>query len=87
MFVNSQGVSEAGLDQGGLMKELLEQVVVAGTQPEYGLFAATEGTGLIYPHPAAEAIPGGLGLLEFMGEQLGVNVGCSDCVTWKPWEC
>jgi hypothetical protein len=70
-FVNSQGVCEAGLDQGGPMKELLEQVVAAGTQPEYGLFTATEDTGLIYPHPAAEAIPGGLGLLEFMGMMVG----------------
>jgi len=49
------------------MKELLEQVVQAGTQPEYGLFATTEDTGLLYSNPTAEAIPQGLALLEFLG--------------------
>jgi hypothetical protein len=49
------------------MKELLEQVVAAGTQPEYGLFATTEDTGLLYPNPTAEAIPQGLALLDFLG--------------------
>lgn len=67
-FMNAQGLSEAGLDHGGLMKELLEQVVALGTQPEYGLFATTEDTGLLYPNPTAEAIPQGLALLEFLGE-------------------
>jgi hypothetical protein len=33
-FVNAQGLEEAGVDHGGLMKELLEQAVAAGTQPE-----------------------------------------------------
>ena len=68
-FVNAQGLAEAGLDHGGLMKELLEQVVASGTQPEYGLFASTEDTGLLYPNPTAEAIPQGLALLEFLGRQ------------------
>lgn len=66
-FVNAQGLSEAGLDHGGLMKELLESVVSTGTQPEYGLFASTEDSGLLYPNPTAEAIPQGLPLLEFLG--------------------
>lgn len=66
-FVNAQGLPEAGLDHGGLMKELLEQVVQAGTQPEYGLLATTEDSGLLYPNPTAEAIPQGLALLEFLG--------------------
>jgi hypothetical protein len=66
-FVNAQGLQEAGLDHGGLTKELLEQVVLAATQPNYGLFAATEDSGLLYTSPAAEAIPQGLALLEFVG--------------------
>jgi hypothetical protein len=65
--VNAQGVAEAGIDHGGLMKELLEATVAAGCQPEYGLFAAAEGSNLMYPNPAAEAIPQGLALLEFLG--------------------
>lgn len=79
-FVNAQGLPEAGLDHGGLMKELLEQVLAAGTQPEYGLFATTEDTGLLYPNPTAEAIPQGLALLEFMGEFLGKRPAmCARC--------
>jgi hypothetical protein len=66
--MNAQGVAEAGIDHGGLMKELLEATVAAGCQPEYGLFAAAEGSNLMYPNPAAEAIPQGLALLEFLGE-------------------
>lgn len=75
--MNAQGLPEAGLDRGGLMKELLEQVVAAGTQPEYGLFATTEDTGLLYPNPTAEATPQGLALLEFLGEQEGAGDVCS----------
>eukprot|EP00879_Flechtneria_rotunda_P007931 GHRR01008309.1.p1 GENE.GHRR01008309.1~~GHRR01008309.1.p1 ORF type:complete len:968 (+),score=427.16 GHRR01008309.1:1220-4123(+) len=70
-FVNAQGLAEAGIDQGGLMKELLEQIVAAGTQPEYGLFTTTQGSGLLYPNPAAEAIPQGLALLKFLGMMVG----------------
>ena len=33
--------SEAGLDYGGLMKEMLEEVVVKGFNADYGLFAST----------------------------------------------
>lgn len=80
--MNAQGLAEAGLDHGGLAKELLEQIVAAGTQPEYGLFAVTEDTGLLYPNPTAEAIPQGLALLEFLGrwslavEWLEAAAGC-----------
>jgi len=34
----------------------------------YGLFATTEGSVLMYPNPAAQAIPQGLALLEFVGK-------------------
>lgn len=80
-FVNAQGLCEAGLDHGGLMKELLEQVVASGTQPEYGLFATTEDTGLLYPNPTAEAIPDGLALLEFLGEGGGAVGGGAAAAT------
>lgn len=84
--MNASGLEEAGVDHGGLMKELLEQVVAAGTQPEYGLFAATEDTGLLYPNPAAEAIPQGLALLEFLGERIvglwGCNMASASHAAW-----
>lgn len=37
-----------------------------GLDANYGLFTSTPD-GLAYPNPAAERIPGGLALLEFMG--------------------
>lgn len=37
-FVNEQGMLEAGLDYGGLVKEFLEQVATAGCSPTLTLF-------------------------------------------------
>ncbi len=51
-FVSSHGLHEAGLDHGGLMKELLEEVAKAGLDQDRGLFRATP-EGLAYPNPAA----------------------------------
>ncbi|KAI8470743.1 MAG: hypothetical protein J3K34DRAFT_419724 [Monoraphidium minutum] len=70
-FVNASGAAEAGLDHGGLTKELLEATVAAALQPGYGLFEVAEGSGLVYPSPTAEAVPAGLGLLEFTGLLVG----------------
>ncbi|KAL3151218.1 hypothetical protein ABBQ38_013059 [Trebouxia sp. C0009 RCD-2024] len=69
-FVNEQGMLEAGLDYGGLVKEFLEQVISTGFNADYGLFTATSD-GLAYPQPAATTIPNGLGLLEFLGLVVG----------------
>ena len=52
IFVGTQGLQEAGLDHGGLMKELLEEVAAAGLEQDRGLFMATP-EGLAYPNPAA----------------------------------
>ncbi|GBF97295.1 hypothetical protein Rsub_09986 [Raphidocelis subcapitata] len=69
-FVSASGVPEAGLDHGGLTKELLEGAVGAAASPGYGLFAASD-SGLAYPSPTAAAIPGGFALLEFVGLLVG----------------
>jgi hypothetical protein len=74
-FVNASGLSEAGLDHGGLTKELLEATVTAAMQPGYGLFEVAQGSGLAYPSPAAEAIPQGLALLDFIGGWRGGGQG------------
>eukprot|EP00891_Asterochloris_glomerata_P009406 jgi/Astpho2/9406/e_gw1.00145.21.1_t len=67
-FVNQQGMTEAGLDYGGLVLEFIEQ---AGRfDQNYGLFTST-GDGLAYPHPAARSLPGGLALLELVGLIVG----------------
>ena len=50
------------------MKELLEEVVRRGFNPDFGLFVATEPDGLIYPRPGAERMEQGAQLLEFLGE-------------------
>ncbi|GAB4814415.1 hypothetical protein N2152v2_001461 [Parachlorella kessleri] len=69
-FVNEQGLQEAGVDMGGLMKELVEQVVQAGFDRNRGLFSATPD-GFAYPNPLAERLESGLALLELLGCVLG----------------
>ncbi|GAX84732.1 hypothetical protein CEUSTIGMA_g12154.t1 [Chlamydomonas eustigma] len=70
-FVNEQGLSEAGLDHGGLMKELLEEVVSRGFNNDFGLFSTTHPDGLIYPRPSADKVEQGAELLEFLGLMVG----------------
>ncbi len=43
------------MDQGGLMKELLEEVIKAGFNRDRGLFASTPD-GQAYPHPVATQV-------------------------------
>lgn len=69
-FVNSQGLQEAGVDMGGLMKELVELVVQQGCDVNRGLFSAT-AEGYAYPNPLTEQIEGGLAVLELLGAVLG----------------
>jgi len=59
-FINQQGLQEAGIDMGGLMKEFLESVVSAGFDPNRGLFSATPD-GYAYPSPLAGATWMGVG--------------------------
>lgn len=72
-FVNEQGLEEAGLDGGGLLKELLTEVSKKGFDPRYGLFESN-ADGEIYPSPAAENVEHGLELLEVMGKMIGKAV-------------
>jgi hypothetical protein len=51
-FINQQGLQEAGIDMGGLMKEFLESVVASGFDPNRGLFSATPD-GFAFPSPLA----------------------------------
>ena len=56
-FLNKEGVSEAGIDEGGLFKELLEIVITEAFSPDLGFFIETEGSGndklntKLYPNP------------------------------------
>ena len=69
-FVNSAGQEEAGIDAGGLFKELLSLVTEQGLNPNRGLFA-TNATGLVYVSPRAGDTDEGLLLLELIGIMIG----------------
>lgn len=69
-FVNQAGESEAGIDYGGLMKELLDEVLTKGFDPNLGLFSSTSD-GLMFPRPSSDRIDQGLELLNFLGLVLG----------------
>lgn len=56
----------AGIDQGGLLKELLECILQQGFDGAYGLVQFT-ADGKAFPSPLAHRVAGGLGMLEFLG--------------------
>ncbi|KAL2610792.1 hypothetical protein R1flu_022484 [Riccia fluitans] len=71
-FVNELGLSEAGLDYGGLFKEFLTNLAKAALDPGYGLFVQTATEeGLLYPHSAASSLGHGLQMIEFLGQIIG----------------
>jgi len=51
-FVNEFGMAEAGIDAGGLAKDLWTSLSGTLFDPNYGLFRTTD-TGLLYPNPAS----------------------------------
>uniref|UniRef100_A0A7S1SW68 HECT-type E3 ubiquitin transferase n=1 Tax=Tetraselmis chuii TaxID=63592 RepID=A0A7S1SW68_9CHLO len=69
-YLNAQGLQEAGLDYGGLMKDFIEDVIHDGFNPDYGLFAATR-EGQLHPGSQAVHMDQGPGLLEFIGMMVG----------------
>ncbi|XP_024536695.1 E3 ubiquitin-protein ligase UPL7 isoform X1 [Selaginella moellendorffii] len=71
-FVNEHGLTEAGLDYGGLFKEFLTDLAKAAFDPGYGLFqqTATEER-FLFPHPAASSLGQGLRTIEFLGRIVG----------------
>lgn len=79
--VPAQGLSEAGLDYGGLMKELLEEVAQRGLDPLMGLFAVTPD-GLAHARPAALHLDMGEQLLEFLGKKCPLYY-----IRYQPVDC
>jgi ubiquitin-protein ligase E3 B len=65
-FVNAHGAPEAGIDQGGLFKELLTELIRDIFDPRRGLFLSTP-EGLLYASPAASSAQEGRLLLRFAG--------------------
>lgn len=65
-FVDNHGMEEPGMDLGGLMMEMVEEVMKAGLDPGAGLFQANADS-LLYPSPLAEHLPYGPLMLKFLG--------------------
>lgn len=70
-FVDVHGMPEAGVDGGGLFKDLMENIVKEGFNPQLGLFLATSDNRL-YPNPNASlAMEQAIPAFEFLGRMLG----------------
>lgn len=71
-FINEQGLSEAGIDQDGVFKEFLEEVVKKGFDPSLGLFKMTSGEEeRLFPSTSSCIHNNHLKLFEFLGKMLG----------------
>jgi len=71
-YRNASGLEEAGIDAGGLFKELLADVCHAGLDPNRGAFACTASAdNHVYPAAAAGDSPEGILLLELVGMIVG----------------
>jgi ubiquitin-protein ligase E3 C len=71
-FLNAEGMEEAGIDAGGLFKELWTSLASLVFDPEYGLFRCTPA-GELYPNPASQLCSGleDGAAFEFLGRVLG----------------
>lgn len=69
-YVNAAGFEEAGIDAGGLFKELLADACGAGFDPARGIFAAT-AENLAFPAARAGDTAEGVAILELVGVLVG----------------
>ncbi|XP_078083401.1 ubiquitin-protein ligase E3B [Mustelus asterias] len=70
-FVNDLGVDEAGIDQDGVFKEFLEEIIKKVFDPALNLFKTTSGDERLYPSPTSYIHENHLQLFEFVGKMLG----------------
>ncbi|XP_043924445.1 ubiquitin-protein ligase E3B [Protopterus annectens] len=73
-FVNDLGVDEAGIDQDGVFKEFLEEIIKKVFDPALNLFKITSGDERLYPSPTSYIHENYLQLFEFVGKMLGKAV-------------
>ncbi|KAJ0019385.1 hypothetical protein NQD34_006954 [Periophthalmus magnuspinnatus] len=73
-FVNDLGVDEAGIDQDGVFKEFLEEIIKKVFNPALNLFKTTSGNERLYPSPTSYIHENHLHLFEFVGKMLGKAV-------------
>ncbi|CAG0879428.1 unnamed protein product [Cyprideis torosa] len=70
-FINMQGLDEAGIDQDGVFKEFLEEILKQVLDPNFGLFKVTS-EGRYYPSPNSHITQDNhLQFFEFVGKMLG----------------
>ncbi|XP_033627556.1 ubiquitin-protein ligase E3B-like [Asterias rubens] len=72
-FINMQGLDEAGIDQDGVFKEFLEEIIRTVFNPTLNLFKTTSEQRL-YPSPTSFINENHLGLFEFVGKMLAKAV-------------
>ena len=73
-YISSAGLTEKGIDVGGLFKEFWADLSNMAFDPNFALFKATEGSGnCLYPNPSSRAAHGSdhIVLYEFLGRILG----------------
>eukprot|EP00929_Paragymnodinium_shiwhaense_P036639 TRINITY_DN19605_c0_g1_i3.p1 TRINITY_DN19605_c0_g1~~TRINITY_DN19605_c0_g1_i3.p1 ORF type:complete len:776 (-),score=174.36 TRINITY_DN19605_c0_g1_i3:76-2403(-) len=73
IYTNEHGLSEAGMDLGGLFKDFWTDLSAQAFNPGYGLFNTTSEQ-LLYPNPNSRIIHGSqqhLSLYTFMGRVVG----------------
>jgi hypothetical protein len=73
-FISKDGLQEAGIDMGGLTKELLTLAMKEICDPNRGILCATSRDGSLYPSPLASSAlgeDGALELLQLAGALLG----------------
>lgn len=73
-FVSDLGVDEAGIDQDGVFKEFLEEIIKRVFDPALNLFKTTSGDERLYPSPTSYIHENYLQLFEFVGKMLGKAV-------------
>ncbi|CAK8692376.1 unnamed protein product [Clavelina lepadiformis] len=74
-FVNDLGLDEAGIDQDGVFKEFLEEIITKVFNPDMNLFKVTSGEeSKLYPSPLSHLQDDHLDLFAFIGRMLGKAV-------------
>lgn len=73
-MVNEFGLSEAGIDQDGVFKEFLLDVIKKLLNPEFNLFQVTDSDQQLYPSASSFYLEDHLRMFEFVGKLIGKAV-------------
>jgi ubiquitin-protein ligase E3 B len=73
LFVNEFGLNEAGIDQDGVFKEFLQDLIKRLLNPDFNLFKMNSEQQL-YPSPSSYYVDDHLKLFEFVGRLIGKSI-------------